>query len=119
MSNNRLIVAEGFGVLALVLALINDLAIVDLLGISPQITGILALIFALVAFLLAVEKGSVLISGLLVVQGTANAYSALSAGVAIGIYFGLFVLALGLTKAVITTARLMSAKKEVVTQRER
>lgn len=113
MSNSRLLVAQGLSVVAVVLALLNDFGISDSIGLALRTTGIIAFILALAAFFVAVEKGSVLISILLIVQGLAGAYFAFSAGAVIGIYFGLLIITLGIAKSAVTTLRVMGSRKEI------
>ena len=105
MSNYRLISAEIFGVVGLLLVLMNDLGLVNYLGISAALTGIPAFILALAAFFVAIEKGAALITGTLIVQGRADTYASYLAGVTIGVYFGLFVLSLGISKLAISIVR--------------
>ncbi|MDG7001305.1 MAG: hypothetical protein JRN15_19590 [Nitrososphaerota archaeon] len=110
MSNTRLLVAQGLAVVAVVLALLNDFGLSSSIGLELRTTGITAFILALAAFFIAVEKGSVLISALLIVQGLAGAYFAYSAGAMIGIYFGLLILALGIAKGGVTALRVFGGK---------
>ena len=113
MSNSRLLVAQGLAVVAVVMALLNDFGLSSSIGLELRTTGIIAFILALAAFFVAVEKGSALISALLVVQGLTGAYFAFSAGAVIGIYFGLLILALGIAKSGVTALRVFSAKNEI------
>ncbi len=101
--NSTLLTASiGLGAIALILQLMNDLGVSRDLGIRLLISGILALVLATAAFFIAVRKPSVLLSGFLVVQGTSAVTAAALAGAMIGVPFGVWVLALGITKAAIT-----------------
>jgi plastocyanin len=102
MSNSRLIASQLLAVVALGLALLNDLGLTTDLGLKPEVTGISALLLAFVAFFVALRTGSVLVSACLTVQGIANVAAAAQAGATIGIPFGLVVLVLGIAKALIT-----------------
>ncbi len=102
MSNPRPIASQLIAVLALGLALLNDLGLATDLGLKLQVTGISALLLAVVAFFVALRTGSVVVSACLTVQGVANIAAAAQAGATIGIPFGLVVLVLGVAKAIIT-----------------
>jgi hypothetical protein len=113
MSNSRLVASQCLSALALVLALITDFGVDSSIGVSPRITGISALILAIVAFAVALRTGSLVVSGFLSLQGLADVLSAATAGVKIGVIFGAIPLILGLVKLGTT---LMSRKSRVEQQ---
>lgn len=108
MSNSRLVASQSLAVVALGLALLNDLGLAADLGLKLELTGISALLLAFVAFFLALRTGSVVVSACLTVQGIVNIAAAAQAGATIGIPLGLVVVMLGIAKA-LTTLKGMKA----------
>jgi hypothetical protein len=102
MSGFRLLAGQVLSVVAVILALLNVISGAPAFGLSTMVVDISGFLFALSAFVITLEKGSVLISVLLMLHGVMHFYSSYSTSTTLGIYFGTVILVLGVVKLGLT-----------------